>query len=425
MLLMLSAMGAMATASTADDNVSVVSIQGAIGPAVADYVTTQFSQLNSDKNVKLIILRMDTPGGLSVSMRKIVQSVLSSKVPVVGFVGPRGARAASAGTFILYATSVAAMAPGTNLGAASPVSLMSDDDKDAKADASAMQKKVMNDATAYIRSLAEAQGRNAKWAESAVTSAATLTAAEALDKNVINLMAEDVPDLLKKLDGMAIRFQGKPYTVKTQGLAINTLQPNWHARFVMTITNPSLAYILLMVGLLCLAVEFFHPGMLIPGVVGAICLLLALYAFQMLPINYIGLGLIVLGVVLIVAEVFVASLGILGIGGAVALLIGSIFLIPAEATGFGISKELVYGVPAIVVSLLGLLLYFVIKDRRRPPISNMDSLVGKAGTVMLLNDQYWLKCRGDLLQIDNPSELSEGDHVRVVKMVGARVKVAR
>jgi len=409
-------------AQTTAGRADVISIEGGIGPAMADYVAASIVQANQNEGVKLIIVRLNTPGGLMISMRKIIQSILASPIPVVGYVAPSGARAASAGTFILYATAAAAMAPGTHLGAAAPVSLLPNNDQDASK-MSAMQKKTLNDAKASIRTLAEMHQRNSTWAERAVTQAATLTAKEALQKNVINRIAQDLPHLLQVLNGQKIHWRSQVRVLSTAGLQLHYLQPNWHSRFLMVVTNPSVTYLLLMVGLFCLAVEFFHPGLIVPGVVGSICILIALYALQMLPVSYIGLALLLLGVAFIVAEVFVTSYGVLGIGGVIALFIGSIMLIPTQDPGFGISPALVYGVPTLFGLLFLGLIYIVIKDRRRPPISNMESLIGQAGTVVILNQRLWLKCRGDLLQIDQPSGIAEGDQVRINKMVGARVQV--
>jgi len=334
---------------TAAKTAALLEITGAIGPAVQDFIHRGLGRAVKQGD-QVVILRIDTPGGLSKSMRGIIKDILSSPIPVIAYVAPSGARAASAGTYILYASHIAAMAPGTNLGAATPVSIVSPgtgkDKKKAKAKSASMLKAI-NDAKAYIRSLAQLRGRNVKWAEKAVSEAASLSAQEALKINVINFVAKNIPDLLRQANGKTVIVQGNQKELKTVGLSVKQIMPDWRTKFLAVITDPSVAYILLMIGFYGLFFEFANPGFVVPGVVGAICLLLALYAFQLLPINYAGLGLILLGMAFIVAEAFMPSFGALGIGGVISFVIGSIMLLKTDVTGYRLPWGLIIGVTLV------------------------------------------------------------------------------
>src|SRR5438309_2893030 len=307
--------------------VAVVPVEGAIGPATADFVRRAIERAATD-GTQLVVLRIDTPGGLDTSMREIIKSILASPVPVASFVAPSGARAASAGTFILYASHIAAMAPGTNLGAASPVSLMGgggpSTDKDGKKTDDTMTKKVTNDAVAYIRGFAQLRHRNADWAEQAVREGVSLPAEEALKKKVIDVMAADVPSLLNALEGRTIEAGGAKRTLHVGGAVAQELQADWRTRFLAVITNPSVAYLLILLGAYGLLFEFMNPGLVMPGVVGVIALLIAAYALHLLPINYAGLALIFLGIGFMIAEAFLPAYGSIGIGGPIRLLLRSV-----------------------------------------------------------------------------------------------------
>lgn len=404
------------TPANADGKAIVLDLEGALGVATAEYIIGGIEQAEAE-GAKVVIIRMDTPGGLVSPMRDIVQAILGSEVPVVTYVSPGGARADSAGTYILLASHVAAMAPTTHLGAATPVSLTGDDlsprepekpestteessdeDTDAAADESssdesatdddknapstAMERKVLNDAISYIRGLAEAHGRNADWAEDAVRHAATLTATEALEKNVIDLIADNRGDLLKAIHGREVKVNNQPFVIDSENLTIEVVEPNWRLKILNTVASPEIAILLLMVGLYGLLFEGYNPGAIIPGVAGVICLLLAAYALQVMPVNYAGLALIVVGLILIIAEAFVPSFGALGLGGIVALAFGSIMMFDSGVPGFGISITFVVTLAVAMGGILLWMITYLLKLRRRGAVSGRDSIIGGTAVAM-------------------------------------------
>ena len=360
-------------------------VEGGIGVATADYVSSGLEHA-VDIGADLVIINMDTPGGLMKPMRGIVQDILASPVPVAVYVSPAGARADSAGTYILLAAHVAAMAPTTHLGAATPVPLMGgpaeEDDDETAPPAGAMDRKVMNDAVSYIRGLAERRGRNAEWAEKAVTEAATLTAAEALEQNVIDYVAMDRGELLQVLDGVEIETSTGVRTLATAGAEIDVFEANWRTRLLAVISNPEIVLILGLIGIYGLMYEGWNPGAIVPGVVGAICLLLAAYALQVIPVNYAGLALILIGVALIVAEAYAPSFGALGIGGIAAFVFGAVIMFDTDVPGFGISYAFVTGIAVLFAALVIWLLSYLLKFRRRGAVTGRASIVGGTATVL-------------------------------------------
>jgi membrane-bound serine protease (ClpP class) len=394
--------------------VLVVPLDGAIGPASADFVSRAIKRGAKEK-AQLVVIRMDTPGGLDTSMRELIKDILASPVPVASFVAPSGSRAASAGTFILYASHIAAMAPGTNLGAASPVAIGGSppqkDDKKGKPQEDTMTKKVTNDAVAYIRGLAEMRGRNADWAEKAVREAVSLSAPQALKLKVIDYIANDVPDLLKKV--------GKA------DAPVVEVQVDWRTKVLAVITNPALAYMMILVGIYALIFEFMNPGLVLPGVVGAICLLLALYAFHLLPVNYAGLALIVLGIGFMVAEAFLPAFGSLGVGGLIAFVIGSVILFDqVELPGFEMPWGLIAGVTAASAAFIFFVVGMAVRNRRRPVVSGREYLIGAAAEAIEdFEREGWARVQGETWRVRSSAPVRRGERLKVRSIEGLVLNV--
>jgi len=410
-------------AAKANGGVTVLELDGPIGPATAEFFTQGLERSIAAAD-ELLVLRINTPGGLDASMREIVRDIIASPVPVATYVAPPGSRAASAGTYILYASHIAAMAPATNLGAATPVSIggmptlpdakkprargsddapmAEDEDADlpnAPSDARVMERKATNDARAYLRSLAQFRGRDAQWAELAVSESATLTASEALERGVIDVMAEDVAELLAKVDGRSVKTTIGERTLHTLGSRIERVEPSTKHRILAAITNPQVAYILMLLGVYGLFFEFANPGSLVPGVLGAICLLVALFAFQVLPINYAGLALIIVGLLFMVAEAFVPSFGVLGLGGLVAFLVGSLMLWDEDGPGYEIPFGLIGGFAVASVLIIVAFGRMMVRQRHRPTVSGDEALCGERAKVVhdmeyegrvLVHGETWL-----------------------------------
>jgi membrane-bound serine protease (ClpP class) len=428
-----------AAALAANAPVTVLTINGAIGPATADYVHGGIEAAEK-QGAQLVVLRMDTPGGLDTSMRAIIKDILASPVPVAAFVAPGGARAASAGTYILYAAHVAAMAPATNLGAATPVAIGApgapggedkSDDKDGKSaegktggTSATMTRKQVNDASAYIRSLAQMRGRNAEWAERAVREAVSLSATEALKLKVVDLVAEDVPDLLKRLDGRTLKIAEGERVLHTADAVAIALEPDWRTRFLSVITDPSIAYVLILLGIYALVFEFSNPGLVFPGVVGAICVLIALYAFHMLPVNYAGLALMLVGIAFMAGELFFPAYGSLGIGGAIAFVIGSVILIDTDIPGYGVPLSLVLGIAAGGAGFLFLVVGMAVKAHKRPVVSGREELLGSTGEVLEdCEREGWARVHSETWRIRSGSPLKAGQRVRVAALDGLLLDV--
>lgn len=445
-------------------HVAELTIDGPIGPATTDYLTRSMETAN-EQGARAILIRMDTPGGLDAATRDIIKTILASPVPVITYVHPAGARAASAGTYILYGSHIAAMTPSTTLGAATPVQMggggglpfqggeqdrngerepqpdgedtggenaeagteqAETEREEAPVPADAMERKVVNDSVAFIRGLAERHGRNADWAEKAVRQAATLTASEALEQNVINAVSVSREDLMAQLDGREVKLDSGPTTLRVAKLPIRAYEPDWRSEFLSIITNPQVASILLLIGIYGLILEGYNPGAMVPGVVGVICLLTALYALQVLPVNYAGVALIVLGGLLILAEAFVPSFGVLGIGGVAAMVLGSIMLVDTEVPGMEVSYELIGAIAAVGgIAVLGIMT-MVGRSLRMPRLASNKAMEGRAGQVAQVTEEgYKVSIEGEYWNADSDDELAEGETVEVIEQEGLRLKVRR
>ncbi len=415
-------------APAAAPTVAVLGIVGPIGPATAEYVENGLEQAQ-ELGAAAVVLRLDTPGGLDASMRDIVRGLLAAPMPVIAWVAPSGARAASAGTYILYASHLAAMAPGTNLGAATPVQMggggpLPGGDDDAPADDDAMTRKLVNDAAAYLRSLAELRGRNAEWAEKAVREGASLSAAEAERLGVVEFVAPSLTELLDRADGRTVTLAGAAVTLRTAGASIVPIEPDWRIELLSLLTNPNVAFLLLMIGVYGIIFELASPGAILPGVLGAICLVFGLYALAVLPVNYAGLALVLLGIAFMVAEAFVPSFGVLGLGGLAAFAVGAAILFDAEAPAFRLSWQTVAATTAVTGIALLLLFGYVVRVHRRPATTGRDDLLGHAGRVDRWADGTgWVVVRGELWRAEAPAPLRPGQPVRVVAIRGLTLAV--
>ena len=406
-------------------------LDGAVGPASADYLIRGMSEAEL-VNADLVVLRMDTPGGLDTAMRQIIKAIISSGVPIATYVAPGGSRAASAGTYILYASHIAAMAPATNLGAATPVQIgapsfpsppkpgEAEEDTDQVAPpATAMERKVINDAVAYIRGLADLHGRDKEWAEKAVREAASLSAKEALQHNVIDIVAEDLDDLLRQAQGKQVMLGTRQHQLDLVDPVFTYYQPDWRNEFLTVITDPNVAYILMMIGIYGLILEAYNPGTLVPGIVGAVSLLLALYAFQVLPVSYAGLALIALGIMLLVAEAFAPSFGIMGLGGITAFVVGSIILMDTDFPAFQIALPVILSITAVSAALLLLLLGMLVRARARPIVTGLSALEGQLATVEIIRGvKPMVLLQGELWEVECEAILQAGDTVRIVTASG-------
>jgi len=446
---------ALATPALSAMPVPVLTVQGTIDPASADYLVRGIGRAKTS-GAPLVVIELDTPGGLDTSMRQIIQAILASPVPVAVYVHPEGARAASAGTYILYAAHIAAMSPATTLGAATPVAIglpgigskptpsgegkqpgggagakpdeaKKDESKPGAAPAmplDAMAAKQVNDASAFIRGLAQLRGRNAEWAERAVREAASLTASEALREKVVDLIARDVPNLLAQIDGRTVRVQGADVKLVTRGLAVEAVPPDWRQQLLSVIANPGFALILMMIGIYGLIFEFASPGFGVPGVTGAISLLLGLFALQMLPVNYAGLALIVLGMALFAAELVTPSFGVLGVGGIVAFIAGGLLLFDRDIPGFGVPLALIFGLAASSAAVILLAGGMALRARRRPVVSGREEMIGAVGQVQDVDSEAaWALVRGERWKVHGPGALMPGQRVRVVALHGLILEV--
>lgn len=427
-LLLLAGTLALAAPSTPGGRIVVVPINGAINPVVADFVTRQIEMANREKDA-LVVLEMDTPGGLDTSMRIIIKAIQASRVPVATFVSPSGSRAASAGTFITLASHIAAMAPGTNIGAAHPVNLTGGTPPGRDGKKSPMEEKITNDAAAYIRSLAESRGRNAQWAEKAVVQSLSISALEAKKLGVIDLVASDLEALLLAIDGREIPLGDTTVVLSTRDRPRLRTEMTPRQRILNTISDPNIAYILMMIGLVGLYFELSNPGLILPGVLGGISLILALYAMQTLPINYAGLLLILLSGVLFIAEANTPSMGLLATAGVVSLFLGSVMLIDSEDPAMQISNMVL--VPTLIMGILLALgtLYLANEMRKRRAVTGLEGMIGAEGVVQdpVVPGQPGgrIRVHGELWDAESEEPLAEGERVRVEQVRGLKLKVKK
>jgi membrane-bound serine protease (ClpP class) len=439
-------------AATPAKEAVVLDVRGAIGPATVDYVQSGFAHA-AEQRAALVVLRLDTPGGLDAAMRDIVKEILASPVPVVGYVAPSGARAASAGTYILLASHVAVMAPATTLGSATPVqlgglpSLPEEPDKATKPERATepaagedraetaaptepddaktpMERKLVNDAAAYLRGLAKLRGRNAEWAEQAVRSAANLAAAEALEKGVIDLVATDLGDLLKQLNGRTVQILGENVAIDTGGVVAKEREAGWRTQLLAIITDPNIAYVLLLIGIYGLIYELANPGAMIPGVTGVIALLVALYAFQALPVDFAGLALLALGIGFMILEAFVPSFGALGIGGAIAFVAGSIMLFREDAGGLAVAWPLIGSFALLSAALFIGVIGFAVKSRRSPVVSGAEEMIGAVGEALEdFEHSGQVRVHSEIWSAEAVRPVRRGQRVRVVALRGLTLTV--
>lgn len=438
-----------ATTEPSGGSAAVLEIQGAIGPATSRYVVKglEAAQRNGSR---VVVLQLDTPGGLDSAMREMIQAILASPVPVVSYVTPSGARAASAGTYILYASHIAAMAPATNLGAATPVSIGGGDEPSApvpgpaaKPDkndksahdpgtppeppaglapnppGSAMERKVVNDAVAYIRGLAELRGRNADWAEQAVRGAASLSATAALQQKVIDVIAPDLPELLLRIDGREVHIADRTVRLATRGLTVERMKPDWRTQLLAVITHPTVAYGLMLIGIWGLLLEGYNPGAVLPGVAGSISLLVALFAFQILSVNYAGLALVVLGTAMIVSEFFFPTYGSLGVGGLIAFVVGSLILFDTDVPGLSIGRPVIGAFATVGGLTIAGIVYLASRAMRHPVTTGTQGMIGESGEVVAdFAGKGQVRYGGELWKARSAVALHAGELARIVRVEG-------
>ncbi|WP_430008970.1 NfeD family protein [Methylophaga lonarensis] len=413
----------------AADKVWVATIHGAVSPASADYFVRTLQRAENEQ-ISLLVLKLDTPGGLDASMRQIIKAILASKVPVATYVAPSGSRAASAGTYILYASHIAAMAPATNVGSSTPVTMrpagmpQQQEDEEQSSQQSSMEKKLINDAVAYIRGLAELRGRNADWAEETVREAVSLSATDALEQGVTDFIATDLNNLLEQLDGHTVTLDAGEVVLQLANTEVTEIETGWRYDLLSLITDPNVAYLLLMIGIYGLILEFYNPGVGIAGVVGVISLLLAGFALHMLPVNYAGLALLVVGMALMIGEAFSPSFGILGIGGLIAFVVGSIFLMDSDLPAYQISMPLIFALAASSFAIFVFVVGAALKARQSRIVSGQEAIIGSVAEALadfqgpgrvMATGEHWLA--------ESTQPVKRGQKLRITGIDGLILRV--
>lgn len=399
--------------------VYIVKVEGIVNPVMGEYILGSLEEAEG-AGASLVVIELDTPGGLDLSMRDIVKALLSSPVPVAVYVSPSGSRAASAGVFITMAAHIAAMAPGTNIGSAHPVAMGGE-----KMDET-MMKKVENDAVAYIKGIAAKRGRNAQWAEKAVRESVNITATEALELKVIDLVAENTEALLLALDGRKVQVDGKEITLKTKGAEQIAVEMGLRHRILDAITNPNVAYVLMMIGMVGLYFELSNPGAIFPGVIGAICLILAFYSFQTLPVNYAGLLLIGLGVAFFVIELSVTSFGLLTIAGIISFTLGSLMLFDSPLPFMRVSLSVILPTVIAVSIFFAAMVYYAVRVYKQAPVSGTQSLIGIEGTASTnVDPEGKVFVSGEYWNADSTDHIKKGDKVAVTDIRGLKLTVRK
>lgn len=400
-----------------------LNVASTINPITASFIADQVEEANK-RNDRAILIQLDTPGGLDSAMREIIQAELNSQIPVIVYVGPQGARAASAGALITLAADFAAMAPGTNIGAAHPVAI---GPGTSNQEGNPMIEKALNDAAAYARSLAQQRGRNQEWAEEAVRESASISAEEAVDLGVVDLLADNLTDLLAQLDGYKYLRNGKPLTFSSAAAALVPVEMNWRQRVLNSIGNPNVAYLLMMLGILGIFFEISQPGVILPGVIGAIAILLAFFALSTLPVNYVGVLLILLAFILFILEVKITSYGMLSIGGIIAMIFGSLMLIDSSEPYLQISRAIIAATVTVSAGFFLFAVSMVVRTQRQAVVSGLEGMIGECGTVVkAIDGQGSVFVHGEYWQASSSEPIASGTKIEVVRVTnGLELEVTR
>lgn len=399
------------------EDIIVATYEGVINPVAAEYLHDAIEYAQTS-NAQALIFKLDTPGGLDTSMRLMIKDITGSSIPVIVFVSPSGGRAASAGVFITMAAHVAAMAPGTNIGAAHPVAMGGEMDN-------TMKEKVENDAVAYIKSIAERHGRNVAWAEDAVRKSLSATEQEALRLKVIDMIVEDIPTLLKRLQGRKVVLPNGAITFSNETATLHEFPMGARLELLKILSDPNIAYLLMSIGTIGIMAELYSPGAILPGIIGAISLILAFYSLQSLPVNYAGAFLVVLGVVFLLLEISVTSYGLLALGGLVAMMLGGLFLIKSDAPFLQVSLSFLLPTVLMIGGLIGIIAWMAVKSTRGRPVTGAEGMIGSIGIARTdLNPCGQITVQGEIWEAVSQTPIRQGEAAEVMSVEGLTVKVA-